>query len=85
MVREPVNFLCPECGGTEIANQLSVETAYDPKVPWSHVLRVLICRSCRFEIPAHRGERWNDLGVEDARREWREIYRKDANRERRRR
>lgn len=62
-------FVCPECGSREAeptGKAFQKETGQR---------REYTCVSCRLEIPAHLAERWGGLSVEDARHEWREVYR----------
>ncbi|EEF59028.1 hypothetical protein, partial [Pedosphaera parvula] len=53
----------------------SVSTVPGEDDPWSHILQRIDCRQCRSTIPAHLAERWNNLTIEAAQKEWREIYR----------
>lgn len=43
--------------------------------PWSDVLEIIECGDCHESIPADLAERWDNQPIEDARREWREVYR----------
>ena len=70
-------FICPECGSTNAGGDVLISTDYDPEEPWSEILRTITCGGCGREIPAHLGERWNGRSVEEARKEWREVYRRD--------
>ncbi len=72
---EAKDFLCPECGAREFSNVIYVTTIPDENRPWSYVLKRITCRQCQSIIPAHLGERWDDLSVEAAHKEWKEIYR----------
>ena len=65
----PEQFICPECGSREPAS------VRDASKWGAGMPRALICASCHFEIPAHLGERWGGISIEDARGEWREVYR----------
>jgi hypothetical protein len=69
-------FICPECGGTEIRDIAMVSTDPRPEDPWSSVLQIYSCAKCKRKIPAHIGERWNNISLEEARAEWRGIYRR---------
>lgn len=71
-------FLCPECGSTKEGTALTVSTEYDPNDPWTAVLQIIECSDCQSDIPAHIGERWNGLSIEDAKEEWRKVYRKQG-------
>lgn len=70
-------FICPECGSLEGGVHMLVEPIHNPTDPWTSVLQIDICAACGSEIPVHLAERWDGVSIEDARREWREIY-KDA-------
>ena len=64
-------FICPECGSQECEpTSLKLTLAGG-----SGLRRNLVCAKCRFEIPAHLAERWGGISVEEASKEWREIYR----------
>ena len=76
-------FICPECGSTESGYEQYV--SLDPpapkdKNPWSSVLQIITCKQCRREIPAHLGERWNDISIEDAKKVWKKEYRNHKDR-----
>ena len=71
-------FICPECRSTESKYEQYVSR--DPPVPkdknpWSSVLQIITCKQCHREIPAHLGERWNNISIEDAQKEWKKEYR----------
>ena len=71
-------FICPNCGSTESTDEQYIsKDAPDPKDtnPWSSVLQIITCKQCRREIPAHLGERWNNISIEDAQKEWKKEYR----------
>lgn len=69
------DFVCPECGSRRVAGIALVQPAGSATDPWSPVLQTARCASCRREIPAHLAERWGGISVEEAGREWREVYR----------
>ncbi len=64
-------FLCPECGCQQPEPPRPGETYKQG----TGMRREYLCSCCHFEIPAHLAERWGGISVEDARREWREVYR----------
>ena len=71
-------FICPECGSTE--SKYEQHVSRDPLVPkdknpWSSVLQIITCKQCHREIPAHLGERWDNISIEDAQKEWKKEYR----------
>jgi len=74
---KPADFLCPECGSAKAASYMEVDRIGPPDrtLPWSGVLWMATCAECGYCIPAHLAERWGGLSVEEARREWREIFR----------
>lgn len=72
---KPEEFICPECGSREVSKTVFVTTVPVPEDPWSEVLQRLTCGQCESVIPAHLGQRWDNLSVEAAQKEWREIYR----------
>ena len=66
------SFQCPECGSTKVVSNLCVSTDWTvtgkASNPWSYVLQQLLCKQCDNYIPAHLGERWNDMSYKDAKR-----------------
>jgi hypothetical protein len=74
------DFICPECGSKESREQMMVSkeppTGKSKKDPWASVLQQMECASCKKIIPAHLGERWDNMTVEAAQKEWKELYRK---------
>ena len=70
------SFQCPECGSIKIKSQLYVSTVPDLDDPWSNVLQQLECAGCNSYIPAHLGERWDNISYEDAKKEWIKKYKR---------
>ena len=75
-------FICPECGSQNDPDELFVSKepilgASDKKNPWDSVLQQMECISCNMVIPAHLGERWNNISIEQAQQEWKTIYKKN--------
>ncbi|OGV67758.1 MAG: hypothetical protein A2283_12420 [Lentisphaerae bacterium RIFOXYA12_FULL_48_11] len=68
-------FICPECGGTTPGIVELVETDPSVRSVWTDILERIVCAQCGFVVPAQLGERWNGISVDEARREWREVYR----------
>jgi hypothetical protein len=64
-------FLCPECGSQEPEPTSPGEATKRG----TGMRRGYVCADCQFEIPAHLAERWGGISVEDARSEWRVVYR----------
>ncbi len=72
---ERAQFICPECGSQEHGRGMlgkAIRRGSGPR-------RDYICVECGFAIPAHLAERWGGLSIEEARREWRLVYRNVAN------
>jgi len=68
-------FICPECGSRRALDAWFVDGPLIEGDAWSGVLQMLRCEQCRSIIPAHLAEHWDDVSVEQAQKEWREIYR----------
>ena len=75
-------FICPECGSKEPREQMMVSkeppTGKSKKDPWASVLQQTECASCKMIIPDHLGDRWDNISIEEAQKEWKEIYRKTS-------
>jgi hypothetical protein len=71
----PKDFICPECGSREPGDSVFISTVPNGNDPWSSVLRTIECNQCHSTIPAHLAERWDDLTLEAAQKQWQEIYR----------
>ena len=52
-----------------------VQSFPDETDPWSGILQRIQCGSCHSVIPAHLGERWDEISVEEAKHEWQTVYR----------
>ena len=75
-------FVCPECSSQDEPNELFISKepvlgASPKKDPWDSVLQQMECISCNMVIPAHLGERWNNISIEQAQQEWKTIYKKN--------
>ena len=73
------DFICPECGSNEPGEEimLSKEINSKSKDPWVSVLQQIECLSCGSVVPTHLAECWDDLSIEDAKKEWIEKYKKN--------
>ena len=75
------SFKCPECASTKIRSELCVSTDWstggNATSPWSYVLQQYCCEKCDNYIPAHLGERWNNITFENAKNEWLKKYKRD--------
>ena len=71
------SFICPNCGGSEVADVSFVSSLPpepgDPN-PYAGVLYLEACAGCRIWIPGHLAERWDGLTEEEARQEWQEKF-----------
>jgi hypothetical protein len=72
------SFKCPECGSDKIRSELNVSTDPNSNDPWSKVLLQFECNGCHSYIPAHLGERWNNITYEEAKKEWLLKYKKNT-------
>ena len=73
-------FKCPECGSSRVSSQLLVSpdpsSYHNINDPWASVLQQILCGVCNSYIPAHIGERWDNISYEDAKKEWITIYKR---------
>jgi hypothetical protein len=69
------SFICPECGHNESREIIFHESKPRNQDPWSNVFQIMTCGKCQSQIPAHLGERWDGLSMEDAKKEWKKVYR----------
>ncbi len=69
------SFICPECSSIEYKSHLYVSTYPDPNDPWSNILQTYECARCEKYIPAHLAERWNNITLKEAKKEWEDVYR----------
>lgn len=72
------NFICPECGSKDPGEELFLEKVpNNSKDPWDSVLQQVQCLSCKCIIPVHLAERWNNISIEEAKKEWLGKYKKN--------
>ena len=73
------DYICPECGSKDrgLETLLDKEMNEKSKDPWDSVLQQIECSSCGSVIPLHLAELWDNLSIEDAKKEWKEKYRKN--------
>lgn len=73
------DFICPECGSKDggLQTLLDKEMNEKSKDPWDSVLQQIECSSCGSAIPLHLAERWDNLSIEDAKKEWKDKYKKN--------
>jgi len=72
-------FICPECGSNNEGDRLLLNKEIsdnENKDPWSSVLEQISCGDCGSVIPAHLAERWDNLSVDAAKKEWLQVYKK---------
>ena len=62
--KEDNRFICPNCGGNVGAGTMHISRDYNPDDPWSSILQTTQCVLCRYTIPAHLGERWDNMSME---------------------
>jgi len=73
------DYICPECGSKDggLETLLDKEMNEKSKDPWDSVLQQIECSSCGSVIPLHLTERWDNLSIEDAKKEWKEKYKRN--------
>ena len=74
-------FICPECGSKDAYTGMYISKSQPSEKnrdPWAGVLQQSECASCKMIIPDHLGERWDNISIEKAQKEWKEIYRKTS-------
>ena len=67
-------FICQNCNSKEILDQkfVSIEKPkYDD--PWSSVTQIIKCANCKKNIPAHLGERWDNISIHQAKEEYKKY------------
>jgi len=42
-------------------------------------LQIIVCATCKNEIPSHLGERWNNISFQEAQQEWKLKFKKNKN------
>ena len=69
---ETINdFICPNCNSKEILEEKFVSIApSQSKDPWASVNQIIKCAECKKNIPAHLGERWDNISIELAKIEF---------------
>ena len=78
------DFICPNCGSTKEEGRilLSKEPVLNKKRnAWASVLEQVTCKDCRSIIPTHLAERWNNISIDEAKKEWANLYKKDNQRQ----
>ena len=78
-VIDPGGFICPECDSRDVKEEVMISRPQPTgKSPWEGILQQMECASCKMIIPAHLGERWDNMSIEEAQKEWKKIYRKTS-------
>jgi len=68
------DFICPNCNSKDILDQkfVSIDKP-NSEDPWSSVTQIIKCANCKKNIPAHLGERWNNISIEQAKEEFKKF------------
>ena len=68
------DFICPNCNSKNILDQkfVSIEKP-NSNDPWSSVTQIIKCANCKKDIPAHLGERWDNISIEQAKEEYKKF------------
>ena len=72
-------FICPECGSDQYTKGAFVSKEppmTKSKNPWDSVTQTMKCSSCKRIIPAHLGERWDKITIDEAKKEWNDDFKK---------
>jgi hypothetical protein len=78
-VIDPGGFICPECDSRDVKEEVMISRPQPTgKSPWEGILQQMECASCKMIIPAHLGERWDNMSIEEAQKEWKKNYRKTS-------
>ena len=72
---ETINdFICPNCNSKEILEEKFISIApSQSKDPWTGVSQIIKCARCKKNIPAHLGERWDNISIEQAKVEFKKY------------
>ena len=72
---ETINdFICPNCNSKEILEEKFVSIApSQSKDPWTSVSQIIKCAGCKKNIPAHLGERWDNITFQNAKEEFKKY------------
>ena len=73
MISKKNIFICPECGSEIIKEKFYYKKKSDNNL-YSSVLYEIQCGSCFIDIPGHIGERHQNISIEQAQQEWKNIY-----------
>jgi len=69
------NFICPSCLSDKILAEKFISIGLpNNNDPWSSITQIIQCGNCKKKIPAHLGERWNNLTLESAKEELKKYY-----------
>ena len=69
------NFICPSCLSDKILTEKFISIGLpNNNDPWSSITQIIQCGNCKKNIPAHLGERWNNLTLESAKEELKKYY-----------
>ena len=80
-VIDPGGFICPECGSKDAKEGMMISKSQPTGKnfdPWAVVLQQSECASCKMIIPDHLGDRWDNMSIEEAQKEWKKDYRKTS-------
>ena len=72
-------FICPECGSDQYTKGAFVSKEppmTKSKNPWDSIAQTMKCSSCKRTIPAHLGERWDKITIDEAKKEWNDDFKK---------
>ena len=68
-------FKCPECGSEEVRGIIFLDKDFVEGSPWNSVGQVIQCGKCGRGIPPHLSSPKEGMTYEDAKKEWRKVFR----------
>lgn len=66
-------FLCPECNSHKVKEKFNYKNKTGDEL-YSSVIYEIQCGSCFMDIPGHLGERLNNITLDEAKKQWINIY-----------
>tara|TARA_B110000438_G_scaffold57434_1_gene57499 strand:+ start:1876 stop:2274 length:399 start_codon:yes stop_codon:yes gene_type:complete len=73
MVNYKNEFICPECGSTDIKGTYQISSNNNDTI-YASVKHEIQCANCFFDIPAHLGKRYYNQTYKESKNEWLNLY-----------
>ena len=68
-------FICPNCNSKYEGGSAEINP-----IPPNIITEMVICESCKSQIPSHIAYRWDKMTISEAREEW-QNYKKEFRRQ----